>query len=406
MKSKKKAPKSKIKKTSKIEEISSSIDPFKKIQNIFENNIFLHEVSIKEIGGHAKNYDRENIEELLKILKNLKINKKTKFSKDDLKVFLSVSKKHPAQGYLFSKNTLVSMVSTLDILFIKLFEFYYKKFPEKLSLENQTISFKDLKNINKIEDAQNFLISREIESLLIQKGLTDRLNILNKEMGLDIKTIDNEVFEIKKLIKIRNLIVHNEGLVDGEYVKRFGEEKVKVGDYIKLSDKYLTDSLYLIYFVGTYILQDAQLHFSEGVGPDDFLLNNLLHTLIKNQQYGFIRPIYDFALNNKIGDLNKKLIIINYCIGLKKQGKSVDHIKKVLNQEDWSVDREDFEMCKSALVDDHKSFYLYLGKIIKNNKISTAEIDDWAIFKFYKEQSKFKNMIKNIPEGFSFGSQP
>ena len=140
-----------IHKTKKI--IKSKVDPFKRTYAILRNNISLHEVSIREIGAHAQKYDKNALAKLKGVMGNIgkKLKgkgKKFEFSANDLKAVLDTSKKLPEQSDLFIKNTLVSIVSTLDMVFIKLFEFYYKEFPEKLSIENQSIRFKDLENIN------------------------------------------------------------------------------------------------------------------------------------------------------------------------------------------------------------------------------------------------------------------
>ena len=388
-----------IHKTKKI--IKSKVDPFKRTYAILRNNISLHEVSIREIGAHAQKYDKNALAKLKGVMGNIgkKLKgkgKKFEFSANDLKAILDTSKKLPEQSDLFIKNTLVSIVSTLDMVFIKLFEFYYKEFPEKLSIENQSIRFKDLENINKIEDAQNFLITREIETLLIRDGINERLNILSKEVGIDINAIDKHLTDLKKLVKIRNLIVHNECVADSEYIKKYGDGKIKVGDRINLSQKYLTDSLYLVYFLGAYILQDMQMHFSKNLKSKGSLLNNPLHAFIKAGQHNFSRAIYDFALNNKIDDLNKKCIIINFCVGLKKQGKSNEHINRIITLEDWSIEKDDFEMCKAALLDKHEIFYSYLNKGIKDEEITICEIDEWIIFDFYRNKSKFKLLRKKL----------
>ncbi|OGI86624.1 hypothetical protein A3A05_03550 [Candidatus Nomurabacteria bacterium RIFCSPLOWO2_01_FULL_41_12] len=385
---------------------NKDVDPFRRMQSIFENNIFLHEVSIKEIGKHAQKYDNENINPLMEILKN-KIGKgkkgnkkKIKFSKKELsgvhKVFENIIKTQPLQGHLFSKNTIVSMVSTLDILLSKLFSFYYEKNPKKLSLENQSIKFGELENIENIEEAQKFLINREIESLLIEEGLNRKLQVLKKDMGLNLDSINKNLEELKKLIKIRNLIVHNEGQMDREYIKKYGDKTSELNKNIIVTDKYLNDSLFLLYFIGTYIIQEAQFSFSEEIKKKNFLLINPMHYLVKHEQYHLLRSIYDFVLNPKISASERKYIVINYCIGLKKQGRKLEDIEKVLMLEDWSLTRDDFEMCKSALLDKDQEFYKYLKKVIKAKEIGLEEINTWAIFTFHKDKQEFKSIVKNV----------
>ncbi|MCR4274464.1 MAG: hypothetical protein NUW02_00210 [Candidatus Campbellbacteria bacterium] len=389
-------------------EANTNIDSFRHMQNVFENNIFLQEISIREIGKHAQEYDNKKLKPFLEVLKKkAKENKnhakgklKLKFSKKELsnvsEILVDVLKTQPLQGHLFAQNTIVSMVSTLDILLSKLFSFYYKKNYKKLSLENQSINYKELENIENIAEAQKFLIDREIEALLIEKGLDRKLKVLKKDMALNLDPISKNLEDLKKLIKIRNLIVHNEGKKDREYIKRYGDEKNNSNKTITITDKYLTDSLYLLYFIGTYIIQEAQLNFSEEIKNKNFLLTNPLHYLVKHEQYNYTKSIYNFISNLKIDASEKKYIAINYCIGLKKQGKKLEDIEKVLLLEDWSLTRDDFEMCKFALLEKHKDFYKYLSKLIKAKTVGKKEIDEWEIFTFYKNKPEFKSIIKNI----------
>ena len=65
-----------------------------------------------------------------------------------------------------------------------------------------------------------------------------------------------------------------------------------------------------------------------------------------------------------------------------------------IDQEDWSVEREDFKMCENALLENHKSFYDLLKKLIKNKFITKTELDEWTIFDLYKEKSEFKYIYK------------
>ena len=113
----KKSPK---KKKEKIENV------FELMHKIFESNISLHEVSIDIVGSYASKYDRSVFDEVLKGLKpKIKTNKgkkeKFSFSDSDISLFLNAAKKYPAQSELFAKNTLVSIVSTIDILFARIF---------------------------------------------------------------------------------------------------------------------------------------------------------------------------------------------------------------------------------------------------------------------------------------------
>ena len=234
--------------------------------------------------------------------------------------------------------------------------------------------------------------------MLLQKGLKGRLKILGDDLGLDFKKANNNFLEeFKKLIKIRNLIVHNEGLADSDFVILYGENKIKKGDSIKIESKYLTDSLALVYFIGCYVLQEMQLKTSgNSLKSEDFVIVNPMHRLLKNGQYRFLRSIYDYGLEVKMDGISRKMIIINYCIGLKKQNIDKKHIERVLNEEDWSVLSLDFEMALSVLKGDDNKFYDILEILIKNKEIGKHELQEWELFSFYKKKTRFKALQKKV----------
>jgi hypothetical protein len=223
--------------------------------------------------------------------------------------------------------------------------------------------------------------------------------MLKDVFNVNFDKIKDFILDIEKVIKIRNLIVHNSSSADNEYVTKFGSGETKKGDKIKIDKEYVNQSLHLIYFFGSYFLQDIQLRFSKKeVTEDEFIINDVIHFLIKNNELRFSRSIYDFVIDNesRIKDANKKRVLINYCISQKKQGKDVGHIEKILNTQDWSVKSDDFEMCKYALLDDHINFYKCFKKLVKNKTIKKDEINNWEIFSFYSSKKEFKSLISKI----------
>jgi hypothetical protein len=394
------------KKLIKIQKPIGALNIFAKFFKIFESNIALHRVSIDTIGSYALRYDKSVIEKVTKkINSNLKNRIKGKSQKititdEEVDLIIEARKKHPKQGELFAKNTLVSIVSTLDILFARIFEFYYTNNPSKLSLDNKNITFSELKSIKKVEEAQKFLINREVDLLLLQKGIKERFDILKDELGIIIPDNAEYIKELKKLVKMRNLIVHNEGRADGDFVSHYGEGKLKEDEFLKVEQEYLKDAVELVYFVGSYILQIAQKNLSKNpILTSDYIINDVMHDLLQKDQYNLMRPIYDYAIiEGNLDDINKKMIIVNYCIALKKQGKANDHIEKVLDKEDWTSSREDFKMAHSALKGNREEFYRQLANLIKTKKVFKDQLEDWQLFTFYRKDPKFKELLKIAPK--------
>lgn len=383
-----------------IKKKKSIRNPFDRMYRVFSNNISLQEVSIDIIGSYASRYDDSVTKDLDRLLKEkFKENKGKKaksitLTPDEVDKLIILVKKHPDQSYLFSKNTLVSIVSVLDTLTARLFEFYFSKNPSQLSIENQSLTFSELKEIEDVSQAERYLVNREVELLLIQKGFRERLKILKDVLGIDLPQKTEIISELSKLIKIRNLIVHNEGKADANFVKLYGIEGVKVGDSIKVSKEYLVESLYLVYFFGSFLLQEAQLKFStDKIKSDEFIINDVVHRLVKKCNYTYIGQIYTYVKEKPLDQINQKMAIVNYCIGLKKKGIEISKIKVILDKEDWSAVPHDFLMSIAALKDDDVNFYKYLELSIKNKIVGKSELEEWEIFSFYRKKTKFKTIV-------------
>jgi len=368
-------------------------DIFTQEYQILKSAVKRCEVSIDVIGKYAYEYDEQSTKKIEQILK--KASKKSyQLSKEDVSLIFSETKKHPVQGPLFCRNTIVSIVSMLDNVFSVLFKFYFKENPGALSLENQELSFAELKKISSVSDARDFLIEREITKILLQKGISERLKALKKDIHINTPDDEKVILEIKKLIKTRNLIIHNNGCVDSEYAK-ICKGSQKKGDYLQINEEYLKKSLYLVLFVSGFVLQSAQTKFvKDKIKSEDFILNDVMHALLKRGEFGYLKQLYNVSEKSSLDDLNKKMVVINFCIGLKEQKKSKQHIEKVLAKEDWSVVSDEFVLALHALRDNDEEFYKLLDKLLTQKKIGKAEIGDWKIFTPYRNKIKFRKLVK------------
>ncbi len=373
------------------------INTFESLYRYLCKNIELRQVSVETVGGFASKYDKKYNEERKSIYKKIVKQKRTPTYKD-MKSLVRLQKKHPAQEMLFSRNTITSTVSVIDFVFGQVLRNYYERNPERLSSENRTISYGELKKQDSVKNALDHMISREIDQILLREGVQSRLKILKDELELVVPQKTEHVNKFYKLIKIRNLIVHNSCQADSEYSKKYSDKtKVKVGDSIHLNKDYLHDALATALFFCGVILQSAQLKFPEkNVTGGSYIMNDVMHELLKIDQFDYVNEIYKLADELELDDLNQKMIIVNYCIGLKKQGKTARKIEKELDKHDWSLiePESDFQLALFALKGQDKDFYKLLETLIKKKKIKEEEILDWQIFSLYNRKTKYREILK------------
>ncbi len=371
-------------------------EKFKGIYIQYKINIELHEKSVFVIGDYANKYDSSIKKRLNEIYEKIKT-KKGKLTVLDLNTLEKYLEMHPQQESLFAKNTIVSIVSLMDNVFSSIFRYYYSNNPERLSIENKSITYAELNEVAKIEDAKTYLLDKEIEKILLNEGIKDRFRILKEDMGITLPDNKEHLDELNKLIKTRNLIVHNSCCADQEYIKKYGSKGMEKGSHIPLNKQYLLDSLALVFYIGGFILQSVQIKYADKKLDDrDFILNDLIHELVKKEKFTYIKELYNASKIFTLTDMTKKMIVINFCIGAKKQGRSKQHIDQILEKEDWSVEDDDLSLYLYALKDQHNMFYSHLKKLIKNNQIRKRELLEWEIFTFYRKKAKFREIIKKV----------
>lgn len=376
--------------------VAKKHDHFHKLYKFTERNLGLVKISLNTVGTSAEKYDKKYLKQREDLFK--RISSKSSITERDIFELIELNEKHPAQLMLFTRNTITSIVNIIDSVFAEILKFYYKTNPEKISGENKSISIKDLETLDNLKEAKEFLVNREIDKLLLHKGIQERLKEF-RDIGLMIPTKTDHIHELNKLIKIRNLVVHNACQVDKDFEKKYATKDEKVGDSIELTKEYLAESLSVaLYFCGV-LIQSAQIELVKDKKDDnEHFLHDVTHKLLKEEKYQYLDEIYKlvFVDEMNIDDINKKIITINYCIGLKKQNKTQNRIDKELDKQDWTSvqDETDLQMCLHALKGEDKKFYDTLDILIERKKISQTELLDWEIFKLYSRKKKYREIVK------------
>ncbi len=371
-------------------------DRYKSIYRFVKENIGLRQVSLNTIGAYAVRYDKKYLEERKKVIQ--KINgKNTPPTYKEIKNLIALQEKHPAQKMLFDRNAITSTVSIIDDVFSSVLRFYYEENPGKLSTENQNVSYGELNSLETIEEARHFLIKKEIDKILLRGGPHDRLKILKNELGLVVPDKTEHLNEFYKLIKIRNLIIHNSCKMDNEYLRKFATNEEKDKSSVKIDKDYVSDGLAITLFFCGVILQSAQTKFAnKKIESKDYILNDVMHTLLKRHKYSYLEEIYQSIDKFGLDEVTKRMIVVNYCIGLKKQGKSLKKVIQELDKHDWSLAGKDneFKLCLHALKDEDKDFYQTLETLIKRDIITEQHILDWELFSLYSKKKKYREIIK------------
>src|SRR5690606_3327362 len=130
------------------------------------------------------------------------------------------------------KNSLISLLSSVEWFFSQILHFHYDKFPDSAGIKKKTLTLEDLKNFNNLRDAELYLIDDKIETIL-RGSFKDWIEVLRQELKLNLGYLDSIEDELIEVYQRRNVLVHNGGVVNSIYISKVSS---KYRDGIVLGD--------------------------------------------------------------------------------------------------------------------------------------------------------------------------
>src|SRR5690606_29833033 len=155
------------------------------------------------------------------------------------------------------------LMSHLEGLIADLVHAYYTKYPGALPADDRSLSLTDLRELGSIEEAERFLVSKEVDSTL-RESLETQLDYLSKKFKLDLAALGAYRDRISEISQRRNLYVHNRGVVNRTYLKRVTESLInefsaEIDTPLQITAEYVDKSLDVVELVGTILAQQTRL---------------------------------------------------------------------------------------------------------------------------------------------------
>ena len=307
---------------------------------------------------------------------------------------------------LIPRNLVVSLVSQYDAFLGNLLAAIYLKKPDILNLSEKNIGIKELLLFGNIEEAKEFVIEKEIESIL-REGHVKQFSILENIFKIPL-TKDLPIWPIfVEFTQRRNLFVHCGGVVASQYMKVCTENGLKadnehkIGQNLEVSPDYLESGFNCIFEIGVKLAHVLwRKIFPEEIELADANLNNeIIYNLLTHENYHLAKIFADFACNTlkkHCNDVRRRMFIINQAIAYKFSGED-DTAKKILMKEDWSASDIVFKFGVEILNDNFEK----AGELMKligtgNEWINKECYSTWPLFKEFRKNDIFRNIYKEI----------
>jgi hypothetical protein len=303
------------------------------------------------------------------------------------------------------QSLLISLVSQFDNLVAGLVRSVYQVKPEKINASESVIKYSELKNFTSIENVIDKFIDDKIESIL-RESHDDQFTELEKLF--DVKTLKamDCWADFIEITQRRNLLVHCDGKVSQQYIKKCSDAGCKCldkkGEKLDVDEDYFNKAFGVLYSVGVKLSQVMlrKFHTSEEVTQIDTILNDIIYELISEGKYYIAIDLSEFATKEAThANQNDKLFFVLNKAQAYKWTKQHEKCKETLDKEDWSTTNDDFKLPYYVLNDDFDKAITSMKKLHQYGEseiYSQNSYKEWPIFSEIRKNAKFKEAFKEI----------
>jgi hypothetical protein len=324
---------------------------------------------------------------------------------EQAKVFETLSKNSEISALaskIIPESLFVSLISQYDAFLNRLFRALFDIRPEYLNSSERNLNFSQLVEFTSIENAREYIIEKEIETIL-RKSHTDHFEYLETKLSMPLRK-DLPIW--KTFIEIterRNLFVHCDGVVSSQYLKVCKENHCKIGD-AKINDRlnveidYFVEAYECLYEMATKLTHTLWRKLLNNDTEDaDRKLNDTCYDLMTAKQFKLTDIMLEFACSQKKhhNDALKNVFVINKSLSQYLQNNK-KNAKEIINAKDWSASSDDFKLAHLVLTEKHEECYELMKKIGDNGEVDKENYMTWPLFSSLRKEDKFKEVYKEI----------
>jgi hypothetical protein len=348
-----------------------------------------------------ENFIKDNLEEI----ENEDGRKSVSVPYEQSRTFEQLSKNAQTSSLgskIIPESLFVSLISQYDSYLNQLLKILFNIRPEYINKSERELTFADLNTFKSIEEAREFIIEKEVESVL-RKSHSEHFTYLENKIGMPLKK-DLPIW--KTFIEIterRNLFVHCDGIVSSQYIKVCKENKcyqkdIELNERLTVKLDYFQLAYECLYEITTKLTHTIwRKLINEDIKLADEKLNEICYQLLTDGQYKLADILLDFACKQTkhFNDATKNLYIVNKSLSQFLQNNN-ENALEIINSKDWSASSDDFKMAHLILSEKVEDVYVLMRKIGKDGDIDKESYKTWPLFYKLRKEKEFINLFKEI----------
>ncbi len=303
------------------------------------------------------------------------------------------------------RTFLVSLVSQFDAFLGRLIKQLFNLKPEALDVAEGTLTFSQLVEFGSIENAKDYVVEKEIESVL-RRSHAEQFDWLENKFGLKLRVNLHAWPVFIELTERRNLFVHSNGLVSRQYLnvcKRHGsalEPDARLGKSLGVTREYFETAHECLFEIGVKLAQVLWRKLT----PDDLdgADQNLLgvgYELLDEARYRLARCLLDFSTETlkRHGKEDVRLsMVVNRAQAYKWSGDD-DSATRIISEVDWSATAPKFQLAQAVILNQFDKALQIMTNLGKSDAhLMKMAYREWPLFKELRKVPGFSRTFEEI----------
>lgn len=324
---------------------------------------------------------------------------------EDTKIFERLSKNAQTSNLaskIIPESLFVSLLSQYDAFTNRLLKILFEIRPEYINNSERELTFSKLVEFESIEKAREYIIEKEVESVL-RKSHSEQFEYLENKLGITLRKNLPVWSTFIEITQRRNLFVHCDGYVTNQYLKVCQDNKcqidnVKINDRLKADVKYFIKAYECLYELSTKLTHTIwrKLLIDE-IKIADQEINHICFDLLNSFQFELADVLLDFACkqDKHYNDASKNIFIVNRALSLYLQDKN-DEAIKLIESKDWSASSDDFKLAHFVISEKNDEAFKLMLKIGSNGEVDKENYKNWPLFFKLRKNKEFQDTFKLI----------
>lgn len=301
-------------------------------------------------------------------------------------IFRSSFSEPSTNGILLRRSALIQLVGFFELFIEDLFFTYY---------------FLGEHEPSKNGDTRKTWARQEAEKLG-KGGWKKRIENL-QTLGIELGPVSHQLDELMEITQRRNLLVHNDGVIDSDFLQRIPEryrreKEWKPGQMLLVSTQYLFRAFDVISLFGCILHQNAWRKWAgTNLRKANRRLIEIVYASLKQKRYDLVCQLADYSEMLSLPRKTEQLLKINQAIAFREKDDT-DHLQKIITELSDSDPGFSVQVAISVLRKDYKNAKLLLMRAVHKKQLKQLS-KEWPLFDPIRDERWFHNILASVEQG-------